>query len=246
MVYIGFKSSLNYPFVVQHSLLSAQIFEYLPQVLTFPFAGSSNYDETSVKRLIPFTAAGIDYTITVAEVYFPSDLALVLSLFIVDTGSSLYRNTDATQSNLAALIDPRVPLTGLNADDSSSLGGSAKALNNNGSIDDQLTAPVTHKGRIAGVTIGAAAACGLYMSLMVLLFKRFKQKKAVELPSSDSESNVGLHSLHSNIQLVFQRFSSSSHVSPDLTSAEGLPVSHPRSVQISDPVNTSNSLGWTH
>lgn len=238
---------MNYPFVVQHSLLSAQIFEYLPQVLTFPFDRTSNYDETTVKRLIPFTAAGIDYTITVAEVYFPSDLVQVLSLFIVDTGSSMYRNTDATQSNLAALIDPRVPLTGLNVDDSSSLGGTPKTLNNNGSIDVQLTTPVTHKGRIAGVTIGAAAGCGLYMSLMVLLFKRFKQKKAVELPPSDSESNVGLHSQHSNnIQLVFQRFSSSSHVSPDLTSAEGLPVSHPRSVQISDPVNTSNSLGWTH
>ncbi|KAL7665609.1 Msb2 [[Candida] zeylanoides] len=230
LVYIGFKSALNYPFVVEHSLSSAQIFQYLPGVLSFPFSDTAKYKDVSVKQLVPSTADGVAYTITVAEVYFPSDSVDVLSQFIQTAGSKLYRNSDSTENSLASLIDSRIPITGLSQSDSSSTGDSASNQSNNGSLDSK-NASIKNKGAIAGITIGAAAGCGLYLSLMVLLFKRFK-KKGIELPPSDSESNFG-EETHSGISELFSRDNSSGE------------AGNGRSVQISDPVNPSNSLGWT-
>ena len=174
IVYVGFNSELNYPFVVQHSISSAQIFQYLPEVLTFPFSDQQNYKDVSVRRLIPFTAEGITYTITVAEVYFPSDSVAALANFILTPDSKLYRNPDATERSLSSLIDARIPLTGLDTSDSGSDGQAATtgSTQNYGSIDSSTEIPeVQDKGRIVGITIGAAAGCGLYMSFMVLLFK---------------------------------------------------------------------------
>lgn len=42
VVTVGFKSALNYPFVVNNTITSAQIFEYLPGVLTYPFDDAKN------------------------------------------------------------------------------------------------------------------------------------------------------------------------------------------------------------
>jgi hypothetical protein len=216
--------------VVEHSLSSAQIFQYLPGVLSFPFSDTAKYKDVSVKQLVPSTADGVAYTITVAEVYFPSDSVDVLSQFIQTAGSKLYRNLDSTENSLASLIDSRIPITGLSQSDSSSTGDSASNQLNNGSLDSK-NASIKNKGAIAGITIGAAAGCGLYLSLMVLLFKRFK-KKGIELPPSDSESNFG-EETHSGISELFSRDNSSGE------------AGNGRSVQISDPVNPSNSLGWT-
>lgn len=230
IVYIGFKSALNYPFVVQHSVSSAQIFEYLPGTIKFPFTSSDKYEDVAVKRLVPFTADGIDYTITVAELYFPKGSIDALRQFITTQDSKLYRNNDKTEHNLASLIDSRIPLTGIDLSrNSNSNGGSS---NDYGSMDgDGSNAKISNKGKIAGITVGAAAGFGLYMSLMVLLFKKYKKKNSIELPYSDSESHVG-----SVDDLVFYNRVN------DQASGNG---SHSKSVQISDPVQASNSLGWS-
>lgn len=219
VVTIGFKESLNYPFVVEHSLSSAQIFDYLPLVLTFPFTADSSYSNVTVKRLVPYTASGIDYIITVAEVYFPIEAVSSLQLLVEDTSSKLYRNSDATDAKLASLIDNRIPLTGLDTTATSS----ATSSDNNGSMDSS-NSPVSKKGVVAGVATGAAAGTIAYMSLMVLLFRRFKKKRNnIELPPSDSESNL----------------EASNQVSAGTPSTENRPP-------ISNPVNTFNSLGWSH
>ena len=75
------------------------------------------------------------------------------------------------------------------------------------------------KGTVAGVATGAGLGMILYMSLMAFLFKKFKKRKALELPPSDSESNLG-------------------NQSPVQSNGSG---GRP---QISQPVNTFNSLGW--
>lgn len=230
IVYIGFKSALNYPFVVLHSVSSAQIFEYLPGTVKFPFSGSDKYDDVVVRRLVPFTADGIDYTITVAEVYFPTASVNALREFITTQDSKLYRNTNPTEHNLAALIDNRIPLTGIDLTGNSNSGGSTST--NYGSMDSSgANSKISDKGKIAGITIGAAAGFGLYMSLMVLLFKKYKKKSGIELPYSDSESHVG-----SVEDFVFH------NRVVDQSSGSG---SHSKSVQISDPVQASNSLGWS-
>ena len=256
VVYIGFKSALNYPFVVEHSVSSAQIFEYLPDVLRFPFNSDSSYKDITVKRLVPFTASGIMYTITVAEVYFPTDSIAALAQFIQTPDSLIFRNPEQTENSLAALIDSRIPLTGLEVSDSkpgSSDSGSSASSNNGslGSTDttsEQNPTTTTGNGRIAGIAIGASAGCALYMTLMLLLFKRFKRKQTIELPPSDSESNIGVENFGvdnsgdsgSGLSEIFNRIQNMS----DTASVE-IP-SNTRSVQISVPVNPSNSLGWAH
>lgn len=227
IVYIGFKSALNYPFVVLHSVSSNQIFEYLPGTIKFPFSLSSKYDDVVVRRLVPFTADDIDYTITVAEVYFPSTSIDALRQFITTQDSKLYRNINPTQHNLASLIDSRIPLTGIDFSNGSNNGDSSSS-SNWGSMDTSgANSKISDKGKIAGITVGAAAGFGLYMSLMVLLFKKYKKKSAIELPYSDSESHVG------DDFVFYNRVGDDSSGSP------------PRSVQISDPVQASNSLGWS-
>lgn len=203
---------------MEHSLSSAQIFDYLPQVLTYPFTDSSSYQNVSVKRLVPYTATGINYVITVAEVYFPSNAVDALQSLVETSESKLYRNTDSTEAALASLIDNRIPLTGLDTDSSTSSSGT----DNNGSMDSSNT-PIKEKGTVAGVATGAAIGSVAYMGCMILLFKWFKKRKSIELPPSDSESNFS------------QEESPSAEPSLD---SSGRP-------RISDPVNTFNSLGWT-
>lgn len=212
VVYLGFKEPLNYPFVVEHALSSAQIFEFLPGVLTYPFSGSSDYDEVAVKRLVPYTAAGVDYVITVAEVYFPIDAVGALSQLVQDLESRLYRNPDITQGKLALLVDNRIPLVGL--DDLSSDGDTT--MHENSGLIDGTNAPIRKKGRVAGVAVGAAVGSVIYLGLMAMLFRRFKKKKGIALPL-DLESSLG---------------------TPNLTHSSG-------GLQISEPVNAFNSLGWT-
>lgn len=142
----------------------------------------------------------------------------------------MYRNTDPTEHNLAALIDNRIPLTGIDLSGSSSSGSSSST--DYGSMDSSgANSKISDKGKIAGITIGAAAGFGMYMSLMVLLFKKYKKKSGIELPYSDSESHVG-----SVDDFVFLNRVG------DQSSGNG---SHSKSVQISDPVQASNSLGWS-
>ena len=115
-----------------------------------------------------------------------------LGSFITTPGSAIYRNPDSVLQALASLIDSRIPLTGLVTDDQQVSGSSSDSnpsTNSYGSMDIVSNTKVADKGRIAGITIGAAAGCGLYMTLMVLLFRKFrKSNKALELPITDSES----------------------------------------------------------
>lgn len=223
LIYIGFKEGLNYPFVVENSLSSAQIFEYLPRVLQFPFGDKEEYNGTLVSRLVPYHAEGINYVITVAEVSFPLNAVKALSLLILDDSSKLYRNPDQTEAKLAALIDKRIPIVGLNTGLGSSLDNSNQ---NNGSYDSS-NSPVKKKGTIAGVATGAAVGSILYMSLMVLLFKKYKKKRALQLPSSDNESSLDWSS-HGD-----------SHGQSNTNSTGS---TRP---EISEPVNAFNSLGWS-
>lgn len=268
VITIGFKAALNYPFVVEHSISSAQIFQYLPGVLKYPFNGDKDFEDVSVSRLIPYSASNIDYTITVAEVFFPKESVKALSSLITTPGSSIYRNPDSTSRSLAALIDSRIPLTGLTSTDqqvsgsSSSSSNSGGSNNPNGSIDDVVNKEVSNKGRIAGITIGAAAGCGLYMSLMILLFRKFRKNNRLELPPTDSESNLGysdegssMMDSSSGFSAIFSRINHGGVMTgagvatggiPPAGGAEAIGPDGLRPNNISQPVQASNSLGWYH
>lgn len=239
LITIGFKSELNYRFVVDHALSSAQIFQYLTPALLYPFGNAEEYENVFVKRLVPYTADGIDYAITVAEVYFPRDSINAIAQFIITPESLLYRNPDPTQKTLANLIDSRIPLKGLDTGANSGSRYGASNTIQNGSLDSSSGSAVNNGGQIAGIAVGSAAACGIYMSLMLLLFKRYKQKKnGLMLP--DSESDIGSEADNdrsSSFSALFNRSSGS---------GSGSGTASGERPKISTPVNASNSLGWTN
>lgn len=201
--------------MVSHSISSAQIFDYLPQVLKFPFNENPQLSEVMVNRIVPFGSLDVNYIISVAEVYFPADVVDTLLLLLGDTSSKLYQNKDATTNMLAQLIDIRIPLTGLNT----AARPTAAPQSDNGSVGSS-DSKTLNSGVVAGIAVGASIGSLAYMSLMVLLFRRYK-KKNIELMSTDSESRVD--SDHSNRSPV---------------------SSQTGKFQISVPVNALNSLGW--
>lgn len=220
LVTIGFKEPLNYPFVVSHSISSAQIFDYLPKVLKSPFGGSGEFDDVTVSRIIPFGSLDTSYIISVAEVYFPDNMVSLLGLLLADTNSKIYQSKDATTAMLALLIDIRVPITGLNV----ATQATQTPQTNNGSVGSG-EAKTLNTGVVAGITVGASVGSLAYMSLMVLLLRRFKKKKNnIEITSIDSESSIENGS----------RGSANSPMSQNTAR-----------FNISVPVNAQNSLGWS-
>ena len=136
LVTIGLKQGLNYQFLIDNPLSSAQIFNFLPSVLTYPFSSYApndfpinsliddnalafldsnlfNASTISVHGIVPLLIPGHEFFVSVVEVYFPNDLLDSLSALIKDRNSSLYSNPNDSLSALARLIDPSIPLTGL-------------------------------------------------------------------------------------------------------------------------------------
>lgn len=220
LVTVGFREPLNYPFVVSHSILSAQIFDYLPQVLKFPFNGNAEFEDIAVNRIVPFGSLDVNYIISVAEVYFPEDVIDLLQQLLADNNSKLYQNKDPTTAMLALLIDVRVPLTGLNT----AALPTTPAPVDNGSVGSS-DSKSSNSGVVAGIAVGASMGSLAYMSLMVLMFRKYK-KRNIEL-QSDLESQVESGYGSSN-------GSATSPVS--LSTAK---------FQISVPVAAQNSLGWS-
>ena len=86
------------------------------------------------------------------------------------------------------------------------------------------------------------------MSFMVLLFKRFKKGKAIELPPSDGESNIGLSDgtaleRSSGFSAIFNRINGGGVLGDSSLGLDTTP-NNPFNGRISEPVQASNSLGW--
>lgn len=137
LITIGLKRGLNYEFLVSNPLSSAQIFNFLPEVLSYPFMnfpnnfdvpsngnltselgsilGGHNFNEsnTDILEIVPLVVPNRDYFISVVEVYFPKELLYYLEALMSDRNSSLYAIPNDSLSALARLIDTSIPLTGL-------------------------------------------------------------------------------------------------------------------------------------
>lgn len=194
LITIGFKRSLNYVFVVENSISSAQIFEYLPDVLSYPFSSIDKSDVT-VKQLVPYTSSQLSYIITIAEVYFPKSKLTSLQNELTTSGSKIYENPNSAQSTLANLIDSRIPIQGLlgssstsvwigsNSDSSSGSGSSSVDPQSLGSMDFSSEAnssvgkSSTSGGKMAGIIAGSAVGAGAYLSAIVAFYIRRKNRK---------------------------------------------------------------------
>lgn len=203
VITIGFKSGLNYPFVVAHSLASAQIFQYLPGTLTFPF---SEENEVAVKQLVPFQSPSLNYIVTIAEVYYPKDWISALNESLQTSYSKFYFNPDATENSLAQLIDVNIPLLGLGGAStrgSSSAGATSSSGANSGGTDgfpsssygsfdsvQDSHATANKKLGLVGTTSGISAA--VYISVLLVGFRMYKQRKGSLPFSTEQTGNIVL------------------------------------------------------
>lgn len=198
LVTIGFTEALNYAFVVQHSLSSAQIFEYLPLVLANAFPEVST-KHIVVKSLVPYQSVQVDYMITVAEVYFDKEYIDELQDAVTNRTSLIYSNPDKTISSLAELIDPKIPVDGLlsslnavqsvGSSDSNNRASGENSREENiaaslGSLDsDAISASTTPASKKVGgirrffiIFFSVLGACLLYGAIVIYFFRRKMMK----------------------------------------------------------------------
>lgn len=263
MITVGFKESLNYPFVVKNSLSSAQIFEYLPAALEGPFGFIES--NISVLQLVPFTSSTVDYIITVAEVYFPSQNVSKLQELVLDPTSDLYTNKDKTVSGFSKLIDSSIPLTGLletlasstqSSDGDTETVAQEQGLSpNSGSMeysnaDVNAVTTKTQKGTIAGITIGSVVGGTVYIALLVVGVRFFIVRRRIKLNSTQNSvlpvsANVSVDSFSEVAYGAGVRLPSTPSVatrsSPMESQMSQVDSYIPR---ISKPVAAQNSLGW--
>jgi hypothetical protein len=185
LVRIGFLEALNYPFVVQHSVTVAQIFQ------TLPLAGGSALklptSEFITQSLQPYAMA--HYTATVAMLWIPTDQVETLQVQLLSYNSPLYSQTDATAQQLVDLIDDTIPLLadgGTPASAGGATGSSNQPLSTNpvtgagsGSLDNSGSGgsgSTSSTGKQVAIGVGAAAAAIGYAALMFFGAKRFRRK----------------------------------------------------------------------
>jgi len=186
--------------VVENSISSAQIFEYLPAALSYPFTGINNSD-VMVKQLVPYTSSQLSYIITIAEVYFPKSKVTSLQNMLTTSGSKIYENPNSAQNTMANLIDSRIPIQGLLGSSStvgsdSSSSGSGSEPEGLGSMDDSSEANSsvntngTSGGKMAGIISGSAVGVGAYMSAVVAFYLRRKKRRESQNMDEMSEEKT--------------------------------------------------------
>lgn len=254
LIQIGFDYSLNYPFIVAHPLSVAQIFQYLPAGVSYGLAIDST--NVSMRSIEPYQSQSAGYVISVALAYIPKSLISTLDAMIHTPTSQLYRNPNTSVNTLMNLIDPSIPLIPGTADsspnpkansaapspsatsaprpsssnDAGGIQGNKAGVQNSGSLDQPVQSNSTVSSRTVGIAVGTVTGAIAYAGLMVIAARSYRKKKNVSLDGRDSpylatggpESDAG----SANSQ----------------ASVRSGPI--PRE-QISEPVMSENSLGWT-
>lgn len=210
LVTIGFKQALNYAFIVQNPLSSAQIFEYLPQVLSYAFS-DVDASQIIVSKLVPYSSVQVDYMITVAEVYFDDSLSDDLQNAILNKASKIYSSPNDTVKAMSALIDPKIPVNDLldslneatlqQSNGSGGSGSSSSSQNEDlvyslGSLDSNALSASTvavvkksNKKYVIGIVVGCVAGIVVYVACIIALLKNRIRKAAINLDNNNNNNN---------------------------------------------------------
>jgi hypothetical protein len=264
MVQLGFLFPLNYKFVVDNPLSSAQIFQYLPAGLSAGLGLRS--DQITMHSLVPLdTTSALGYITTLAMAYMPTNMVNTLALDLHVPAAAIYNNADPSVNSLMGYIDPAVPLT-----PGSTLSGSAQtgtgsasqptSTSNNGNsgvfnTNDQNQASSV-KATTAGVAVGAVGAAAAYGAAMFFIARRYKKRKQAHRRSSSLANPAEMMQSGSPALMGgANQFMSGGRLSPDSAPGTAGDERHSRgsgrsngnsarTQQISGPMMAENSLGW--
>lgn len=240
LVQIGFQYPLNYPFLVAHPLAAAQVFQFLPSGLAYGL--DIDASKISMRSIGPYESQSAGFVISVALAYVPSSSVSSLKSQLSDPNSHLFNNPIDSVNSLMKLIDPSIPLFPIDQGsgrpgptESAGSNSSAKSqdhsnsdsragLADSGSLDQPVNPDATVHSKTVGIAVGAVAGAAAYCGAIFLLTRRYRRKK-VELEGRSSPALA----TGGPVRVI----------SPG-NGRTPIPIN-----QISEPVMSENSLGWT-
>ncbi|TQS37314.1 hypothetical protein Golomagni_02216 [Golovinomyces magnicellulatus] len=259
-IQIGFQWELNYPFVVGHPLSTSQIFTYLP--IGIADGLGLNSEQIVVKNLFPLdTTEELNYITTVARVFIPASMVDTLRIDLGISASPIYQNDDDSVRTLMNFINPAIPYfpgTVMQHGASSSVTASQSTStpsSNAGVFNTETQQPqsASAKGTTAGIALAACGGAAAYGAAMFLLARRYKhrqqQQQHPNRPRSLETTSSSIESAESNVEygnesaLMSGGRISNSH--DRHSRGSGRTGYSARTAQISGPMMSENSLGWT-
>jgi len=253
-VQIGLLFPLNFYFVVNTPLSSAQIFQYMPIGLADGL--TLHQDQVIMHSLYPInTTATMGFVTTGCMAYIPSNMVQSLGLDLHNPVAQIYNNADPSVNTLMGYINPAIPLipgsgdgstgtgSGSGSNPSSTPGGNNGVFNN----DAQNASPAV-SGTTAGIAVGAIGGCAAYGVAMFLIARRYKKRKLGHRRSSSIMSRSEMRQSGSpalmggaNVYMSGGRTSTPGATQRDSRGSAG---NSARTQQISAPMMAENSLGW--
>jgi hypothetical protein len=257
-VQIGLLFPLNFNFVVNNPMSSAQIFEYMPIGLADGL--TLHQEQVIMHSLYPInTTQTMGFVTTGCMAYIPTNMVSSLGLDLHNPVAAIYNNADPSVNTLMGYINPAIPLIPGSGDSSSGTGTgsssspSSSAGGNNGVFnpDAQNQSPAV-SGTTAGIAVGAIGGCAAYGVAMFLIARRYKKRKLGHRRSSSIMSRSEMRQSGSpalmggaNVFMSGGRTSTPGATNDRNSRGSGRSAGNSaRTQQISAPMMAENSLGW--
>jgi hypothetical protein len=259
-IQLGFAYGLNYPYVVNEPQSASQIFHYLPRGIAYGLGIPDH--QVVMHALTPYdTSASLNYIMTLAEAYVPTQMVNQLEMSLHMPLSDCYSNPEPPVRTLMNMLDPTIPiLPGPDMGGTSSSAFWNPAATGTSSTSDG--APIggdsgsSNKVRGTSVGIGVGAVCGaaVYGAAMVYVARRYRKKKqghqrASSVPTAGEMSQTGgmggFFMSGANGRGSGRGSGSGSGGRGSRTSAGSSNGRSVREQGISAPIMAENSLGWT-
>jgi len=227
LIQIAFKYAFNYEFLCENPFAAVQIFTYLPLALSQ--GEDMPLGRITIKSLVPSSAFnGLDYIMTKALVYFPTEGVPILRQDIRLPNAPLYSNPNDLIRNLTSTIDSSIDILtgepwGYGPDESASSTPSSDSGNGTGggvgSEDNNDDATPQDRARTVGFVVGGIAFAGVYGAGMFVVARRYKRKKQSHQRASSVGGGAGISSYRDSPV----RFSTPEMApSPDMTQGSGM------------------------
>jgi hypothetical protein len=256
---------MNYPFVVGNAKAAAQIFQLLPQALSY--AGGFPVEKVQMRKLIPLnTQQSLGYVTTLAIITYPSNMVEALRMDVKIPSSPLYNSPEQLVYNLTQQINSAIDIIlGSYPEDGAAPGTgdgessvtstsvpNADPFDNGDDASDSTSS--SQKGATAGIALGVVGVAAAYGAAMFVIARRYKRKKQAHRRASSLSDSSGMRTVGSPAlmggALLSRDFSSYGGVAGGRDS-QGSGTGSGRSggnsartAVISAPMAAENSLGW--
>lgn len=265
LIQIGFGFGMNYPFVVSNAKAAAQIFQLLPQALSY--AGGFPVEKVQMRKLIPLnTQQSLGYVTTLAIITYPSNMVEALRMDVKIPSSPLYNSPEQLVYNLTQQINSAIDIIlGSYPEDGAAPGtGDGESSVTSTSVpnadpfdngdDSSDSTSSSQKGATAGIALGVVGVAAAYGAAMFVIARRYKRKKQAHRRASSISDSSGMRTVGSPAlmggALLSRDFSSYGGVAGGRDS-QGSGTGSGRSggnsartAVISAPMAAENSLGW--